>query len=387
MNCEPEFTVGIEEEYLLVDIGTLNLVSRMPDGMMDACVKKLGEQVKREFLQCQIEVGTKICKTMQEARDDLTYLRSAVADIAHDHGCLIMAASTHPFSFGSSMLTDDERYLDLAEQMQRVVAQLYISGMHVHIGIPDNEMRIDFMNQVTYILPHLLALSTSSPFWRGEDTGLKSYRVSIFDQLPRTGLPQHFYSYTDYMKHVNALVSLNIIEDPTKVWWDIRPSWKFPTLEMRLTDICTNVEDAICIASVLRCWLRMLYRLKTKNQKWREYSNFLIRENRWRAQRYGTDKGLIDFGRVEIVEINALYEELIELVSEDAEFLGCVDEVSHIRTILQRGTSAHQQLRVFNQAKADGGSHELALVEVVKHVAKQTLAGVTDHQFDTRFPA
>ncbi len=386
MTVEPEFTIGIEEEYLLVDIGTLNLVSRMPPGLMDDCVKELGDQVKREFLQCQIEIGTKVCNTMQEARDDLTNLRATVARIAREHGCMIMAASTHPFSFGASMLTQDDRYLEIAQQMKRIVAQLYISGMHVHVGIPDNELRIDFMNQVTYILPHLLALSTSSPFWKGEDTGLKSYRVSVFDQMPRTGLPPQFYSYSDYMKHVDALVQLNLIDDPSKIWWDVRPSWKFPTLEMRITDTCTNIEDALCIASILRCWFRMLYRLKTRNQRWREYSNFLIQENRWRAQRYGINKGLIDFGRVEIVEIAALYEEIIEILHQDAEYFGCVEEVTHLRTILERGTSAHQQLRVFNQSLDDGGSHELALFDVVKHVTKQTLENVADYPFDTRFP-
>jgi len=373
---EPEFTVGIEEEYLVIDIGTMNLVSKMPEGLMHDCVAALGDQVKKEFLQCQIEIGTRVCNTMHEAREEVVRLRSTVARIARDHGCVIMAASTHPFSFGSTLLTDDDRYRDLAEQLQKVVQRLYISGMHVHVGIPDNEMRIDLMNQVTYILPHILALSTSSPFWRGEDTGLKSYRVSVFDQLPRTGLPPHFHSYTDYMKHVNVLTELGIIENATKIWWDVRPSWTFPTLEMRLTDICTSVDDAICIATVFRCWLRMLYRLKEKNQRWREYSAFLVHENRWRAQRYGTDRGLIDFGRRKMIDVTELMEELIALVTEDAEHFGCVNELNHIRTILQRGTSAHRQLKVFRQAIEDGGSHELALVEVVKFIVKETMIGV-----------
>ena len=376
MTDQPEFTVGIEEEYLVIDIGTLNLVSTMPPALMEECDRELGSQVSKELLQCQIEVGTRVCKTMQEAREELVYLRGTVARIARKHDCLIIASSTHPFSFGFTLITDDARYQELAEQLQRVVQRLYISGMHVHIGIPDDELRIDLMNQASYTLPHMLALTTSSPFWRGENTGLKSYRVSVFEQMPRTGVPPYFQSYADYMKHVDVLVSLDIIENPTKIWWDIRPSWRFPTLELRLSDICTHVDDAIAVASVFRCWLRMLYRLKKNNQRWREYSSFLIQENRWRAQRYGIDKGLIDFGQGTMVEFPELMDELIELITEDAEYFGCMDEINHIRTILELGTSAHQQVAVFNQSIADGKSHELALVDVVTFLAKQTLKGV-----------
>ncbi len=375
---QPEFTIGIEEEYLVIDIGTLNLVSKMPPALMADCAKVLGKQVTKEFLQCQIEVGTKVCTDTQELRQELIRLRGTVARIAREHDCVIMASSTHPFSFGSTLLTDDERYLDLAEKMQRIVQRLYISGMHVHVGIPNDELRIDLMNQASYVLPHILALSTSSPFWRGENTGLKSYRVSVFDQMPRTGLPPQFHSYTDYMNHVNALVDLGIIEDATKIWWDIRPSWKFPTLEMRLSDICTNIEDAITVACVYRCWMRLLHRLRLQNQRWREYSTFLVQENRWRAQRYGIDRGLIDFGRREMVDYPDLAEEIIEITSEDAEYFDCVEEVKNIRNIIKRGTSAHQQLSVYSQSIAEGRSNELALVDVVRFIVKETMAGVTD---------
>ncbi len=378
MTKQPEFTIGIEEEYLIVDVGTLNLVSRMPPGLMADCAKELGAQVTKEFLQCQIEVGTRVCKTVKELREELIHLRGTVARVAREHDCLIMAASTHPFSFGATLLTDDERYLDLAEQMQQIIQRLYISGMHVHVGIPEDELRIDLMNQASYTLPHMLALSTSSPFWRGGDTGLKSYRVSVFDQMPRTGIPPKFHSYTDYMRHVNVLIDLGIIENATKIWWDIRPSWKFPTLEMRLTDVCTNFEDSITIACFYRCWLRLLHRLKLDNQRWREYSAFLVQENRWRAQRYGIDRGMIDFGRQEIVDFAELAEEVIELTAEDAEYFDCVEEMNHIRTIIQRGTSAHRQLDVYNKSIAEGHSNEWALVEVVRFIVKESLAGVTD---------
>ena len=378
MNDRPEFTIGIEEEYLVIDIGTLNLVTKMPPALMADCSKELGTQVTKEFLQCQIEVGTKVCTTTKELKQELVHLRSTVARIAREHDCMIMAVSTHPFSFGSTLLTDDERYLDLAEQMQRVVHRLYISGMHVHVGIPDDELRIDLMNQASYTLPHMLALSTSSPFWRGEDTGLKSYRVSIFDQMPRTGLPPQFHSYTDYIKHVNVLVDLGLIENASKIWWDIRPSFKFPTLEMRLSDVCTNIDDAITVACMYRCWLSMLYRLKTDNQRWREYSPFLVQENRWRAQRYGIDRGLIDFGRKEMVDYADLAEELISLTREDAEIFDCVEEMEHMRTILKRGTSAHSQLATYDQAIKEGRSNELALVDVVRWIVKETMVGIDD---------
>ena len=371
-----EFTIGIEEEYLVVDIGTMNLVTKMPPGLMEECRKELGNQVTKEFLQCQIEVGTKVCRSMQEVDDELRHLRKTVARISRNHGCLIMAASTHPFSFRDTYHTDDPRYRDLAEDLQRVGERLYISGMHVHVGIADNESRIDLMNQISYTLPHFLALSTSSPFWMGENTGLKSYRIAVYDEMPRTGIPPVFHSYTDYMKHVNVLTKVNVIDDPTKIWWDIRPSFQFPTLEMRITDLCTHVDDAIAIAAAYRCWLRMLTRLRWNNQRWREYSPFLIHENRWRAQRYGIDEGLIDFGHGQIVEFSQLMEEFIEFVVEDAQNFGCVDQVEHIRTILERGTSAHQQLAVYDQAVAEGRSNEAALVEIVRFLIKETMAGI-----------
>ena len=376
MSNSESFTVGIEEEYLIIDVGTMNLVAKMPPDLMKECTQELGSQVTKEFLQCQIEVGTKVCSSMQEARDELAMLRSTVARIARNHDCLVMAASTHPFSYGFTQRTEDERYLHLAEELRHVVERLYISGMHVHVGISSDDKRIDLLNQVTYIIPHLLSLTTSSPFWRSENTGLKSYRVSVFDQLPRTRLPPPLNSFTDYMRHVDILVQCGVIEDPTKIWWDVRPSWRYPTLELRVCDMCTNINDTIAVASIYRCWLSMLNRLKQKNQRWREYSDFLIKENRWRAQRYGIDTGLIDFGRRELVDCKDLMEEIIELTAEDAKALGCVDEVEHVRTILQRGTSAHQQIATYEESLATGRPNELALLDVVKFIVKETLVDV-----------
>ena len=222
----------------------------------------------------------------------------------------------------------------------------------------------------------LLALSTSSPFWKGNDTGLKSYRIAVWDELPRTGLPEAFDSFAEYRRHVEVLINAGIIEDGTKIWWDIRPSDKFPTLEMRICDICTRLEDTICIAALYLCWLHILYRLRRSNQRWRRYARMLIDENRWRALRYGCDEGLIDFGRGEIVPYADLAEEMLEIIAEDAEFLDCVAEVEHARNILQRGTSAHRQLKVYKDALSSGRSQQEALMDVVDMLIEDTKYGL-----------
>jgi carboxylate-amine ligase len=229
---------------------------------------------------------------------------------------------------------------------------------------------------VTYILPHLLVLSTSSPFWEGKDTGLRSYRIAVWNELPRTGIPEHFESFAEYKRHVDVLVDAGVIEDSTKVWWDIRPSNRFPTLEMRVSDICTHLDDGVCIAALYRCWLRMLYRLRVANQRWRKYANLLLNENRWRAQRYGFDQGLIDFGRGAVVPYPELLQEILDYVMEDAEYFDCVDEVKHAITILQNGTSAHWQCDTFASAKANGADDREAIKAVVEMLIEQTMYGL-----------
>lgn len=374
---EPSFSIGIEEEYLLVDRETRDLISEAPPTMLGECEKLLERQVTPEFLQSQIEVSTRVCKTLGEARDDLLRLRKCVSDIAGKHGLAIIASSTHPFAtWGTQRHTEKQRYAVLARDMQVVAKRLLISGMHVHVGIDDDELRIDLMDQAAYALPHFLVLSTSSPFWEGVNTGLKSYRVAVWNSLPRTGLPEQFDSYAEFQRHVDALVKAGVIEDGTKIWWDLRPSVRFPTLEMRITDICTRLEDGLCIAALYRCWLRMLYRLRKKNQRWRTYANMLINENRWRAERYGFDEGLIDFGKGCIVPYADLLEEILALVIEDAGYFGCVPEVQHARKILERGTSAHWQIKTYEDAKAAGASHEDALKAVVDMLIEQTMHGV-----------
>ncbi len=377
MTAEPLLTVGIEEEYLLVDRETRELIVELPSEMLAECEARIQDLVRPEFLMSQIEIGTRVCKTVQEAREELAWLRRSVAEVAERYGLAPIAASTHPFSeWQLQKFTNKDRYRILARDMQGVARRLLICGMHVHAGIGDEELRIDLMNQVSYFLPHLLALSTSSPFWRGENSGLKSYRLSVFDEMPRTGLPSRFDSASEYQRHVAVLVSAGLFNDASMIWWDIRPSAKFPTLEMRISDVCTELDDAIAIAALYLCILHMLYRLRRQNQRWRTYDRMLIDENRWRAKRYGIDEGLIDFGKGELVPFDALLEELIALTAVDAEMLGCACEVIHCREILRRGTSAHQQLRTYAESVEAGRSHRQALCDVVDMLIKKTVSGV-----------
>lgn len=362
---------------MLVDRVSRNLIRETPSSMLPQCESLLEGRVSPEFLQCQIEVGTNVCATIAEARAELAHLRSTVASVADEHGLALVAASTHPFAKSDELKhTPKARYDQLANDLQGVVRRLLISGMHVHVGIGDDELRMDLMGQVSYILPHLLALSTSSPFWRGQNTGLKSYRIAVWDEMPRTGLPEHFDSFSEYSRHVNVLVRAGVIEDATKIWWDIRPSDRFPTLEIRIADICTRLDDGITVAALYLCWLRMLYRLRGKNQRWRRYLMMLVKENRWRAQRYGIDEGLIDFGRGEIVHYPDLMQEFIEFIKEDAEALGCTAEINHAKEIIVHGTSAHRQIKTYNQALADGKTEEESLKAVVDMLIVDTLHGI-----------
>ncbi len=374
---DPSFTIGIEEEYLLVDPDTRDLAGDPPATILEQCKDRVGDQVTPEFLRSQIEVASKVCNSITEAREELRTLRRCVRDVAQDHGLAMIASSTHPIAdWDMQMHTEKDRYNILAQNMQTVARRLLICGMHVHVGIEDDDLRIDLMNQVSYFLPHLLALSTSAPFWRGRETGLKSYRMAVWNELPRTGLPPSFASYGEYSRMVDTLVRTGVIEDATKLWWDVRPSNRFPTLEMRMTDVCTRMEDAICIAALYLSILRMLWRLRRGNQRWRVYDRFMIAENRWRASRYGIDEGLIDFGRVEIIPYPELFEELFSLIREDAEFFDCVAEIEHGRTILTRGTSAHKQIEVWQKARKAGKQDAEALRDVVDMLIEETAYGL-----------
>jgi len=374
---EPSFTVGVEEEYFIVDPETRNLASAPPPELLDECIALREGQVTPEFLRAQIEVGTKPYGTIPEVREDLAGLRSCIKKTAQSHGLDLVAASTHPFAQWSEQKhVDKDRYNELARELKTVVRRLVICGMHVHVGIEDEDLRIDLMNQVRYFLPHLLMMSASSPFWRGEETGLRSYRVSVWKELPRTGLPETFDSWGEYRRHVDVLVDSGVLEDATKIWWDIRPSDKFPTLEMRMTDVCTTLDDAMSIAAMLQCLLSMLFRLRRSNQRWRTYSRFLIEENRWRGQRYGMTDEMIDFGKGCLMPMQELTEELIELTREDAERLGCVDQLLGVRDIARRGSSADRQLAIYHEAVGKGAEPAEALKEVVDWLIAETARGV-----------
>lgn len=374
MQLAEDFTIGIEEEHLLVERDSGMLAVEPPAALLEECETLAGGQINPEFLKCQIEIATKVCRDMSEARGELVRLRSAIADVAAKHDLAPIAASTHPFAKWSEQKhTDRERYDRLAKDLAGVARRLIICGLHVHVGIEDEDLRIDLMNQVSYFLPHLLALSTSSPFWQGEESGLHSYRLSVFDSLPRTGLPERLETWGEYQRLVNRLVQAGLIEDATKLWWDIRPSARYPTLELRITDVCTRVDDGISVAALYRCLLAALLRLKQKNQRWRIYANTLIDENRWLAQRYGVEGRLVDFGKGQAVPYGALLEELLELVHEEAVQFGCLAEVGRARGILARGTSAQRQLHVYRQALHAGMDKAAALKAVVDWLIAETV--------------
>jgi carboxylate-amine ligase len=373
----PAFTVGIEEEYLVVDRETRDLIKDPPPEMWTSLRQVLGPQVAPEFLKAQIEVGTKVCAKLDEAREDLATLRRDLSGVVGRYGAAIIASSTHPFADWSEQVTTEQpRYQRIAADYQQVARQMVICGMHVHVGIEDEHLRIDLMNQVRYMLPHLLALSTSSPFWAGTDTGLLAYRQVIFKNMPRTGLPEEFPSWGEYERMTAVLIESGIIEDATRLWWDIRPSARYPTLEMRVSDVCTRLDDAMSVAAFYLCLLGYMFRLRRRNQRWRVYSPMLISENMWRAQRYGTDGSLIDFGRGELVAFADLVEEAIEMLAQDAVEFDVIEPLRHMRTIAREGTSAHRQLAVHRAALEAGAGDREALEAVVDHLIEDTMFGL-----------
>ncbi|MFL5332207.1 MAG: carboxylate-amine ligase [Geminicoccaceae bacterium] len=377
--AQPSLALGIEEEYLLVEPATGELVTTQDPSFMPACQKRLGGQVTHELLQAQVEVGTRVCPDIPAARAELHRLRRTVAGVAAAHGMAIVAASTHPFaSWTEQQNTDKERYRTLTEDLQVLARRQVISGMHVHAAVEDDDLRIDLMNQVTYFLPHLLAISTSSPFWNGQDTGLKAYRRAVADELPRSGSPEHLESWRDWQRLVEILAETGLVKDATMIWWDVRPSAKHPTLELRITDICTDVEDALTCAALYQSLLRHLWRLRTRNQSWRIYRRILIEENKWRAQRWGVEAELADFAAGHLKPMRDLVEELIALLAEDAAELGCLTELERARTIVANGTSADRQLAVYWDALARGLPPAEAQREVARWLSAATLEGVPD---------
>jgi carboxylate-amine ligase len=362
------FTIGIEEEYQIIDPESRGLTSYVQE-FLDEGRLILQDQIKPEFLQSQIEVGSHICRNIHEAREDLVRLRRAVVELAESKGVQVAAASTHPFSsWLTQKITPAERYAKHEEAMADVARRMLIFGMHVHVGIDDRELLIDVMDQSRYFLPHLLALSTSSPFWHGRTTGLKSYRSIVFESLPRTGPPPSFHSWSEYQRFVETLVAARCIEDGKSIWWDIRPHPKFPTLEFRVFDICTRVDEAICLAALTLAIVAKLVKLRRNNQSWRRYRHHLVAENKWRAVRYGIEGKLIDFGRGEEVPVAELAEQLLELVDDVVDELDLREAVSYVHTILRDGTSADRQLATYRETGD--------FTAVVDRVVAETRAGL-----------
>jgi carboxylate-amine ligase len=364
-----KFTLGIEEEFQIVDPETRELRSHVSE-ILDEGKLLLGEKIKPEMIQSMIEVGTGVCANIQEAREDISKLRCIIADLAGRKGKAIVAASTHPFSKWSEQeIFEADRYKLLVDELQMVARSLLIFGLHVHVGVEDLDRRIHIMNAARYFLPHVLSLTTSSPFWLGFNTGLKSYRSEVFKKFPRTDIPDHFESYQQYQSYVDLLVKMNCIQDGTKIWWDVRPHCKFPTLEFRICDIPTRVDDTIAIAALFQAIVAKLDTLIDKNLGFRLYHRRLIQENKWRAIRYGLDGMLLDLGKQKEVPVKDLICELLEFVDDVVDPLNSRKEIEHIHTILQRGTSADDQLRVY---EATGGD----LTAVVDMLIKNTMENV-----------
>jgi len=367
-------SLGIEEEYLLVDAETRSLAARPPKEFMIRCQEKLGDKVMHEFLQSQVEIGTTVCSTIAEARAELVELRSVVAECAREHGMRIIAASTHPWvHWTETEPVDLERYRILGAEHRTLARRMAICGMHVHAGIDDRNLRVEVMSQMAYFMPHLLALSTSSPFWEGTDTGLKSFRPVIIGDLPRSGFPEVFENWNDWTDMLDDLAATGMVTDPSKIWWDIRPSARHPTLELRICDICTRVEDGLAIVALYQSILGYLCHLRRNNERRRHYRRILLAENKWRAMRYGSEAELADFGKRKMVPLADLTDELVELVRPFAEEFGCIAEVEHARTIARRGTSADNQLKVYNDALEAGADERAAQVAVVDWLVEATV--------------
>jgi carboxylate-amine ligase len=366
---KPSFTIGIEEEYQTLDPATYDLRSHIAAEIIAKGKRKLDERVKAEMHQSVVEVGTGVCRTIGEARADIVNLRRSMVDLAQSNGLLLAAGATHPFAdWRSQDIYPDERYLQVVEDMQLVARSNLIFGLHVHVGVEDKELAIQLMNQIRYFLPHLLAISTNSPFWLGMNTGLKSYRCKVFDKFPRTNIPDTFSSWADYESFVNLLVKTNCIDNAKKIWWDVRPHPFFSTVEVRICDIPMRVDETLAIAALIQATAAKLYKLLARNQAYREYSRSLLMENKWRALRYGIDGNLIDFGIQKEVPERALMLEYLDFVDDVVDELECRSDVEYVETILERGTGADRQLKVFAETQD--------LRKVVAYMVEETRAGL-----------
>lgn len=383
VSAAPSFSLGVEEEYLIVDRATRRLATSPPPSFMAACEARLGERVSHEYFQAQVEIATPVCPDVATLEHELRSARHAVQEAAAEHGFAMVAASTHPFAYWRDLPhVDRERYNQLTSDFGIVIRRFAICGMHVHVGLDDPELRIDLMSQASYFLPHLLALSTSSPFWEGEDTDLMAYRPTVFADLPRTGIPDYLENDRDWHALLEALDQTGLCSDPTMIWWDLRPSVRFPTLELRVCDVCTRVGDAVTIAALFQALLATLYELRNHNQRWRRYPNIMIEENKWRAQRDGIHGQLADFGRRQAVAFPDLLEEMLELFQPAAEKLAGWTAIQRARDIVARGTSSDQQRARFKAVLDQGGERQDALNAVVDWLIETSAADCAVNKVD-----
>ncbi len=379
----PPLTMGIEEEYQIIDPKSRNLHAYISEFLSQDKQRELSLNLMPELMQSQVEVGSNVCQNIGEVRQEVIRLRRSVCELADENGLAIAAASTHPFArWDEQSITEGVRYKELLDDMQGVAKRLLIFGMHVHVGFGNDmeskNLMIEIMNQARYFIPHLLALSTSSPFWHGRNTGLRSYRSVVFESLPRTGIPHSFESWGEYLNYERTLGMVGAFgkaDTRAKIWWDIRPHPVFDTLEFRITDICTKIDEAICIAALFQAICAKLLKLRRQNMAWRQYRHMHITENKWRAVRYGINGELIDFGQQESVSFPNLMDELLELLDDVVDDLGSRQEVEYVRTILQNGTSADRQIATF-EAHGGDDNREEALKAVVDQLVRETREGI-----------
>lgn len=366
---EKLFTIGIEEEFMIIDPESRELVSHMHE-VVEGGKTVLNEQVKAEMHKAVVEVGTNICHDVKEARREVTNLRSIISGIARKQGCLIGAAGAHPFSrWQDAMITDHPRYHEIVNEMQDAARSNLIFGLHVHVGIDSRQTGVAIMNTIRYLLPHIFAMSTNSPFWLGRNTGYQSYRTKVFDKFPRTGIPENFDSASEYDEYVNLLVKTGCIDNGKKIWWDLRIHPVFSTVEFRICDVPMLIDETIALAAIMQAVVAKQYKLMQQNLSFRTYKRALINENKWRAARYGINGKLIDFGKEQEIAFPELLDELIDFVDDVVDELNSREEVNYLREIIKKGTGADRQLKVFEQTGD--------LKKVVDCIVKETNLGIS----------